>query len=78
MKRKNQIARVVLLTAVLAVYGTLAMGSGRDSSGSTTNYDYHDAAGNGYNDDDVDWDNDGDGIGWDQAVDDWNRTNGIW
>ena len=78
MKRKNQIARVVLLTAVLAVYGTLAMGSGSDSSGSTTNYDYHDAAGNGYNDDDVDWDNDGDGIGWDQAVDDWNRTNGIW
>lgn len=44
-------------------------------------YDYHDAGGNGYNDEDVNWDGGGKGDkskSWDQAVDDWNAANGYW
>ncbi len=80
MKNKN-ILKTIAVVSVLALYGVLAIGSDDSSSSNTggDNYDYHDAAGNGYNDDDVNWDGGGKGNkskSWDQAVDDWNRANG--
>lgn len=67
--------------AIFAVAIALTMTSCDEGSSSTAgdNYDYHDAAGNGYNDEDVNWSGGGKGDkskSWDQAVNDWNREHG--
>ena len=75
----KRLLKAIAIISIFALYGAFAMGSGDSSSGGSGQYDYHDAAGNGYNDDDVNWDGGGKGgksKSWDQAVGDWNRENG--
>lgn len=69
--------------AILALFGLVVMVGGLTacdgSSSGDDDYDYHDAAGNGYNDDDVDWEADGgEARGWDEAVNDYNREHYGW
>lgn len=78
---KKLLAKVIAVAMAASIGCVLASCDVSTSSeySEGDDYDYHDAAGNGYNDDDVDWDNDGDGgIGWDKAVNDWDREHGIY
>lgn len=76
---KNFKKFAVILIAACSVFLISCDESSSGGYEDTEDYDYYDAAGNGYNDEDVDWDNDGNGgIGWDQAVGDWNREHGIY
>lgn len=75
----KHIRTILLLAAALLLLGSAAACGGGDSSSSSKSYDYYDNKGNGYNDEDVNWDGGGKGNkskGWDDAVNDWNRANG--
>lgn len=71
---------IIVCLSTIVLVGCLTACDG-SSSGYDTNggYDYYDDAGNGYNDEDVDWDADGgEAHGWDEAVNDYNRQNYGW
>lgn len=75
MKRKA----IIVLMAICALASFSFTGCDGGDSNSSKSYQYHDAAGNGYNDDDVNWNGGGKGDkskSWDQAVGDYNRENG--
>ena len=76
MKAKMKKIAIIALTGVMAVC-MAGCDEGSKGSGGSSRYDYYDKHGNGYNDEDVNWGggkNDKGQVGWDQAVEDWDRA----